>query len=80
MRIIASATIARTTTIKLDGSLRLSGMDEDRPIVDWLNTVLNTNPDQIILNLNNLNFLKRAGINILSNLPLKFPIKKLSKW
>jgi anti-anti-sigma factor len=66
----------QTTTIKFDGSLRLNGMDEYQQIVNLLNTVLNTNPDQIILNLKDLKFLNSSGINILSKFTIKVRQKK----
>lgn len=68
-----------TTTIKFDGSLRLNGMDEYQPIVDLLNNILNNNPDEIILNVKDLNFMNSSGINILSKFTIKVRHKKTVK-
>lgn len=65
-----------TTTIKLDGSLRLNGMDEYQPIVNLLNQVLEKNPEKITLDLKKLEFLNSSGINILSKFTIKIRQKK----
>lgn len=57
------------------GSLRLNGMDEYAPIVDLLDQAVVQNSDNLILNIENLEFLNSSGINMLS----KFVIKMRQK-
>ena len=58
------------------GSLRLSGMEEYAPLVQFLNDIVDSQPPTLILNLQNLEFLNSSGINVLS----KFVKRKLLKW
>ena len=55
-----------TTTIFLNGSLRLNDLEETNPIVQLLNDVLSLQPDTITLNLRGLKYLNSSGINMLS--------------
>ena len=48
------------------GSLRLNGVAEYAPISELLNKVVQQEPERIILNLKNLNFLNSSGISLLS--------------
>jgi hypothetical protein len=53
-------------TISFQGSLRLGGMTEYQPILDLLNEVLSKNLPNIILNVQELDFLNSSGISMLS--------------
>ena len=53
-------------SIIFDGSLRLNGMAEYAPISELLNNVVKQEPEKIILNLKELNFLNSSGISLLS--------------
>lgn len=59
------------TTVCLQGALRLSGMEEYAPIVELLNNVADSDPPQIILNLQQLEFLNSSGISMLSKFAIK---------
>jgi hypothetical protein len=61
--------------VVFSGSLRLNGMDEYAPIVDLLDLAVDHNPNSLILNLEELEFLNSSGINMLS----KFVIKMRQK-
>lgn len=63
-------------TIKLEGALRLSGMDEYAPIVALFNEVAASHTEQVILDLRNLEFLNSSGINILSKFVIKIRQKE----
>ncbi len=63
-------------TIKLEGALRLSGMDEYAPIVALFNEVAASPTEQVILDLRNLEFLNSSGINILSKFVIKIRQKE----
>ncbi len=52
--------------IVFDGSLRLNGSAEYAPISDLLNEVAEQEPEKIVLDLKELNFLNSSGISILS--------------
>ncbi|MEM9543805.1 MAG: hypothetical protein AAGA60_30510 [Cyanobacteria bacterium P01_E01_bin.42] len=60
-----------TKTIRFQGSLRLSGMDEYRPIVQLLHDIAEQKPARIILNLRELKFLNSSGINVLSKFTIE---------
>jgi hypothetical protein len=62
-------------TIIFTGSLRLNGMDEYSPILDLLDLAVAQNPNNLIFNLESLEFLNSSGINMLS----KFVIKMRQK-
>jgi hypothetical protein len=65
-----------TTTIFLQGSLRLCGVEEYTPIEQLFNDVVEQEPTTIILNLNNLEFLNSSGINLLSKFVINVRKKK----
>jgi hypothetical protein len=60
-----------TSTIALQGTLRLRGITEYDPIVELMDDVTVQAPETIILDLQKLQFLNSSGINIL----FKFVIK-----
>jgi hypothetical protein len=60
-----------TSTIALQGVLRLRGAAEYGPIVQLLDDVISAAPKTITLDLQNLTFLNSSGINVL----FKFVIK-----
>ncbi len=60
-----------TATVNCQGSLRLSGMEEYAPIVELLNSVADSDPPEIVLNLKELEFLNSSGINVLSKFVIK---------
>jgi len=64
-----------TATVSFIGSLRLSGPAEYTPIAELLTKVADVEPTKITLNLQQLEFLNSAGINILS----KFIIEERKK-
>ncbi|MEL6441287.1 MAG: STAS domain-containing protein [Cyanobacteria bacterium J06621_8] len=57
---------AATHNIIFDGSLRLNGTVEYASISELLNNVAQQEPEKIILDLKELNFLNSSGISILS--------------
>lgn len=67
---------SKTSTITLKGSLRLNGLEESNTVVKLLNDVLDTEPEKIILNLKELEFLNSSGINMLSKFVIKVRQKK----
>jgi hypothetical protein len=58
------------------GSLRLSGMEEYAPVVQFLNDVVDADPATLILNLRELEFLNSSGINVLSKFVIRVRQKK----
>ena len=52
--------------IVFDGSLRLNGTAEYASITELLNNVARQEPEKIVLDLKELNFLNSSGISILS--------------
>jgi anti-anti-sigma factor len=52
--------------ITFDGSLRLNGSGEYASICELLNQVAQQEPEKIVLDLTQLNFLNSSGISILS--------------
>jgi hypothetical protein len=69
-----------TTTIICDGALRLSGMDEYEPIVQFFDQVLDiTKPDKIYFDMKELRFLNSSGINVLSKFVIRVRQKKTVK-
>lgn len=65
-----------TATVNCQGSLRLSGMEEYAPIVQLLNSVTESEPPTITLNLRKLAFLNSSGINMLSKFVIEVRQKK----
>ncbi|OUD11742.1 slr1659 superfamily regulator [Thioflexithrix psekupsensis] len=64
------------STIKLEGALRLSGMEEYAPIVDLFNQVVDSSVEKITLDLRELEFLNSSGINVLSKFVIKIRQKQ----
>ncbi|MDY6783368.1 MAG: hypothetical protein SW833_12635 [Cyanobacteriota bacterium] len=67
-----------TTTVKCKGSLRLSDMEEYKPIVNLLNEVAQQQPSLITLDLRGLEFLNSSGINVLSKFVIRVRKQKTS--
>jgi hypothetical protein len=65
-----------STTVIFKGELSLSGPSEYEPIASLLNTVAETNPATMTLNLKNLGFLNSSGISMLSKFVLSLRKKK----
>ncbi|BAZ07398.1 slr1659 superfamily regulator [Calothrix sp. NIES-3974] len=63
-------------TINFTGSLRLGGMEEYAPILNLLNSAANNNPESVILDLQNLNFLNSSGISMLSKFVIEMRKRK----
>ncbi len=59
------------TCVCCQGSLRLAGSEEYAPIVQLLEYVLEQAPENINLNLCQLEFLNSSGINVLSKFVIK---------
>ena len=68
-----------SSVICCQGSLRLAGMEEYAPIVAVLEYVIEQQPQQIILNLCELEFLNSSGINVLSKFVIKIRQKESIK-
>lgn len=60
-----------TTTVKVQGALRLSGADEYAAIAQLLNDVVDQNPEKITLDLKGLEFLNSSGINMFSKFVIR---------
>ncbi|MDJ0599954.1 MAG: hypothetical protein QNJ37_14065 [Crocosphaera sp.] len=67
-----------TTTVTFKGSLRLSGSDEYRPIVELLDEASKDDPEIITLDLKELEFLNSSGISMLSKFVINVRKKKNS--
>jgi hypothetical protein len=67
---------ANTTTVNCEGSLRLNGMEEYTPISELLNHVVEQEPSQFTLNLQELKFLNSSGISMLSQFIINVRKKK----
>jgi len=65
-----------TATIICQGTLRLSGMEGYKPIVELLNDVAEQQPSIITLNLRQLEFLNSSGINVMSKFVISVRQKK----
>lgn len=62
--------------IIFDGSLRLNGSEEYASITELLNNVAQQEPEKIVLNLKELNFLNSSGISILSKFVISIRRRK----
>ncbi|MGD1808704.1 slr1659 superfamily regulator [Dapis sp. BLCC M126] len=65
-----------TATVTFQGSLRLSGMEEYKPIVELLNQVNEMDYETINLDLKELEFLNSSGISVLSKFVISVRKKK----
>lgn len=63
--------IPESTSIYCQGSLRLAGTEEYAPIVNILDSVIEEFPQNITLNLCQLEFLNSSGINVLSKFVIR---------
>ncbi|OCR01178.1 hypothetical protein BCD67_17590 [Oscillatoriales cyanobacterium USR001] len=64
-----------TASVFLQGSLRLTG-EEYEPLVKFLEEIAESEPEEIILNLQKLEFLNSSGISMLSKFVIKVRQKK----
>lgn len=65
-----------TTTVRFQGALRLIGMEEYSPIVNFLNEIVEQDPEVLTLDLRELEFLNSSGISMLSKFVIKVRQKK----
>lgn len=65
-----------TKVINCEGSLRLNGSEEYVLIMKVLNTVVDQEPSEVILNLEKLKFLNSSGISMLSKFIINVRKKK----
>lgn len=63
--------VEETSTITCQGRLRLAGLEEYQPIIQFLDAILHPQPPLLILDLTGLEFLNSSGINVF----LKFVLK-----
>jgi hypothetical protein len=68
-----------TSTVSLQGILRLRGLHEYDPIVQLLDDVVDAKPAKITLDLRSLQFLNSSGINILFKFVIKIRDQDQSK-
>ncbi len=66
----------KSNNIIFDGSLRLNGTAEYASITELLNNVAQQEPEKIILDLKELNFLNSSGISILSKFVINIRRRK----
>ena len=59
------------STIHYEGTLRLSGTDAYQPILDLMHTVLAEKPQNVVLDLTQLEFLNSSGINLLAKFTIE---------
>ncbi len=57
--------------IHYEGTLRLSGTDAYQPILDLMNKVLSEKPQNVVLDLTQLEFLNSSGINLLAKFTIE---------
>ena len=62
--------------VEFQGALRLSGTKEYGQIFDFLNEILEQEPEKITLNLQKLKFLNSSGISMLSKFVINVRKKK----
>ncbi|WP_395684753.1 STAS domain-containing protein [Aestuariivirga sp.] len=59
------------STIHYEGTLRLSGTDAYQPILDLMQQVLTEKPQNVVLDLTQLEFLNSSGINLLAKFTIE---------
>ena len=59
------------STIHYEGTLRLSGTDAYQPILEMMHAVLAEKPQNIVLDLTQLEFLNSSGINLLAKFTIE---------
>ena len=64
------------STVKFSGLLSLGGPKEYKPIADLLNSIVESEPPEITLDLRELEFLNSSGISMLSKFVLGLRKKK----
>lgn len=62
---------AEGSRIHYEGTMRLSGTEAYAPILELMNGVLNSKPDEIVLDLTGLEFLNSSGINLLAKFTIE---------
>lgn len=62
--------------INFDGALRLTGMQDYAPILQLLNEIAATEPPNMVLDLQGLEFLNSSGISMLSKFVIGMRKKK----
>ena len=67
---------SNSSTVELIGLLSLGGPKEYKPIADLLNDIAADEPNQMTLNLRQLEFLNSSGISMLSKFVLGLRKKK----
>lgn len=67
------------SAVNFSGTLRLTGMKDYAPILDLLNNIAEKQPGQIILNLQQLEFLNSSGISMLSKFIIGMRKRKSSQ-
>ncbi|HBB30478.1 MAG TPA: hypothetical protein DDZ80_04420 [Cyanobacteria bacterium UBA8803] len=68
-----------TATVNFQGALRLSGIEEYKPITQLLNDLANQDLPTITLNLKKLEFLNSSGISMLSKFVIDVRKKQTSQ-
>lgn len=66
-------------SINFTGSLRLGGMEEYAPILKLLNSVAENSHNNLVLNLQHLEFLNSSGISMLSKFVIEMRKRKVEK-
>ena len=59
------------STIHYEGTLRLSGTDAYQPILELMQQVLAEKPQNVVLDLTQLEFLNSSGINLLAKFTIE---------
>ncbi len=59
------------STIHYEGTMRLSGTDAYAPILEIMNSILESKPDVITLDLTSLEFLNSSGINLFAKFTIE---------
>lgn len=62
---------AEGATIHYEGTMRLSGTEAYAPIMGMMDDILKSKPDQIVLDLTELEFLNSSGINLLAKFTIE---------